>query len=92
MNGKHGSIKNFSSLSGVSATDLNDTMGTGIRYWREVGMSCVKAFEEHTVTGSPSTKAPRLQQAPNEQVHTEAGERRGKEGEIVFLFLLPISQ
>lgn len=32
MNGKHGSIENFVSLSGVSAPDLNDMMGTGIRY------------------------------------------------------------
>lgn len=33
MNGKDGNIeKDFASLSGVSALDLNDTMGTGIRY------------------------------------------------------------
>lgn len=67
MNGKDGSIETFASLSGVSAPDLNDTIGTGIRYGRQGGVCCVISFEEHTEMGSPSTKAPRLQQSSNEQ-------------------------
>lgn len=46
MNGKDGSSENFASLSGVSAPDLNDTIGTGIRYGRQGDVSCVRTYRD----------------------------------------------
>lgn len=83
MNGKDGSSENFASLSGVSAPDLNDTIGTGIRYGRQGGVCCVISLKNIQRREVP---APRLPDYSRHQMN------RGKEGEIVFVFLLTVSQ
>lgn len=58
LSGEDRSIeKNFALILRVSAPDVSDKMGTGVRYRGGMDMGCGISFEK---TGSSSTKAFRL--------------------------------